>query len=82
MPKFWSSLTTTIQITEEDIRAYYANDDSRVSVNFDQANELILCLQLIESASVAVHSSLHDSLLDLLPQLMLLLKHPLKAVSR
>lgn len=51
-------------------------------MNFDQANELILCLQLIECSAVAIHPSLSDNLLELLPKLNLLLKHPLKAVSK
>lgn len=81
VPIFWSLLKDTIKITEDDILAFYATDDSSKLVNFDQANELILCLQLIECAAAAVHPSLIDELLELLPKLNLLLKHPLKAVS-
>lgn len=82
MPSFWNLLTNTIRITDRDIQAYYASDnESRQLVNFEQANELIMCLQLIESASLAIHSDLTDDLLGMLPTLILLLKHPLKAVS-
>lgn len=80
VPKFWNLLKDTIQVTEDCIQAYYVNDESRKLVNFEQANELILCLQLIESASLVVHTNLVDDLLELLPKLVLLLKHPLKAV--
>lgn len=81
IPIFWSLLKDTIKTTEEDIEAYYATDGTATPVNFDQANELILCLQLIECATASVHQSLSDELLDLLPKLSRLLKHPLRAVS-
>lgn len=74
-------LKDTIKTTEEDIKSYYATDGTATPVNFDQANELILCLQLIECATTSVHPSLSDELLDLLPKLSRLLKHPLRAVS-
>lgn len=82
VPIFWSLIKDTIKITDDDIRAFYEPGASRKPVNFDQANELILCLQLIECAAVAIHPSLSDNLLELLPKLNLLLKHPLKAVSQ
>lgn len=81
MPIFWSLIKDTIKITDDDIHAFYATGDAQKPVNFDQANEIILCLQLIECAAVAIHSSLSENLLELLPKLNLLLKHPLKAVS-
>lgn len=81
VPIFWSLLKDTIKITEDDINAFYANGNAAQPINFDQANELIMCLQLIECASAAVHSTLTDELLELLPRLNLLLKHPLKAVN-
>lgn len=81
VPIFWSLIKDTIKITDEDIQAFYVTGDAQTPVNFDQANEMILCLQLIECAAVAIHSSLTDNLLELLPKLNLLLKHPLKAVS-
>lgn len=80
VPVFWNLITDTIKVTDDDINAFYATGDSRKPVNFDQANELILCLQLIECTAVAIHPSLSDKLLELLPQLNLLLKHPLKSV--
>lgn len=81
VPIFWSLIKDTIKMTEDDVQAFYATGDEKKPVNFDQANEIILCLQLIECAAVAIHSSLSDNLLELLPKLNLLLKHPLKAVS-
>lgn len=81
VPIFWSLVKETIKVTEEDINAFYATSaNSRKPVNFDQANELILCLQLIECAGAAIHTNLSKNLLELLPKLNLLLKHPLKAV--
>lgn len=77
---FWSLVKDTIKITEDDIHAFYTTGDDCKPVSFDQANELILCLQLIECAAVAIHPSLSDNLMELLPKLNLLLKHPLKAV--
>lgn len=82
VPVFWSLLKDTIKVTEDDIQAFYANDDSVKTVNLEQSNELILCLQLIECAALAVHSDLTNDLLELLSQLNLLLKHPLKAVKK
>lgn len=73
-------LKNTIKVTDEDIASFYAADENQKLVNFEQANELITCLQLIECAAVAIHPSLHDDLLELLTPLGLLLKHPLKAV--
>lgn len=81
VPIFWSLVKDTIKITEDDIFAFYATGPNRQPVNFDQANELMLCLQLIECSAVAIHSSLSENLLELVPRLNLLLKHPLKAVS-
>lgn len=81
VPIFWSLIKDTIKMTEDDVQAFYATGAEKKPVNFDQANEIILCLQLIECAAVAIHSSLSDNLLELLPKLNLLLKHPLKAVS-
>lgn len=81
VPIFWSLIKDTIKITDDDIQAFYVAGDAQKPVNFDQANEMILCLQLVECAAVAIHSSLTDNLLELLPKLNLLLKHPLKAVS-
>lgn len=80
VPIFWSLIKDTIKITDDDICAFYAVGNSQKAVNFDQANEIILSLQLIECAAVAIHSSLSDNMLELLPKLNLLLKHPLKAV--
>lgn len=80
MPIFWSLIKDTIKVTDEDINAFYATGDARKPVNFDQANELILCLQLIECSGAAIHANLSKNLLELLPKLNLLLKHPLKAV--
>lgn len=81
IPIFWSMIVDTIKVTEDDIKAFYASGDLHKPVNFEQSNELILCLQLIECTAIAIHSSLSDKLLELLPRLNLLLKHPLKAVS-
>lgn len=80
VPVFWNLIKDTIKTTDEDIQAFYITGDLRKSVNFEQANELILCLQLIECAAVAVHSNFSDNLLELLPKLNLLLTHPLKSV--
>lgn len=80
VPIFWSLIKDTIKITDDDICAFYAIGTAHTAVNFDQANEIILSLQLIECAAVAIHISLSDNLLELLPKLNLLLKHPLKAV--
>lgn len=80
VPIFWSLVKDTIKITDDDICAFYAIGAAHKAVNFDQANEIILSLQLIECAAVAIHISLSDNLLELLPKLNLLLKHPLKAV--
>lgn len=71
----------TIKVTEDDIQSFYKTGDAKNPVNFDQANELISCLQLIECTAVAIHSSLSDNLLELLPKLNLLLRHPLKSVG-
>lgn len=81
VPIFWSLIKDTIKITENDIRAFYESGDAQKPVNFDQANELILCLQLIECAAVAIHSTLSENLLELLPKLNLLLRYPLKSVG-
>ncbi|XP_055324394.1 TATA-binding protein-associated factor 172 [Sitodiplosis mosellana] len=80
VPIFWGLIKDTIKIRDEDICAFYATGNDQKPVNFDQSNELILCLQLIECSAVAIHPSLSDDLLELLPKLNLLLKHPLKAV--
>lgn len=71
----------TIKITDDDINRMYAVENGTNTINFDQANELIMCLQLIECAAPSVHANVIDELFDLLPKLYLLLKHPLKAVS-
>lgn len=81
VPIFWGLIKDTIKIKDDDICAFYATGNDRKPVNFDQANELILSLQLIECSAVAIHPSLSDNLLELLPKLNLLLKHPLKAVG-
>lgn len=71
----------TIKISEEDIdRINDPNNDTN-AINFEQVNELIMCLQLIECAAPAIHANAIEDLFDLLPKLYLLLKHPLKAVS-
>lgn len=80
VPIFWTIINNTIQITEDDIRQMYSIGHDMKPVNFDDANELITCLQLIECAAAAVHPLLIHNLLELLPKLNLLLKHPLKAV--
>lgn len=81
VPIFWSLVKDTIKVTEDDIQSFYKTGDAKNPVNFDQANELISCLQLIECTAVAIHSSLSDNLLELLPKLNLLLRHPLKSVG-
>lgn len=78
---FWSLIKDTIKVTNDDICAFYVTGNDQKPVNFDQANELMLCLQLIECSAVAIHPSLYENLLELLPKLNLLLKHPLKAVG-
>lgn len=80
MPIFWTLINNTIQITEDDIRQMYSIGHDMKPVNFEEANELITCLQLIECAAAAIHPLLVHDLLALLPKLNLLLKHPLKAV--
>lgn len=79
VPIFWTLLKTSIQFTEEDLQRIYLDDST--PVNFDQATKIMTCLQLIESASITIHPTLIEELLELLPQLNILLRHPLKAVS-
>lgn len=81
VPIFWTLIKNTIQITEDDIRHLYSDGHDMRPVNFDEANELVTCLQLIECAAPAIHQSLVRDLFELLPRLNLLLKHPLKAVK-
>lgn len=71
----------TIQITEDDIRQMYSAGHDLKLVNFEESNELITCLQLIECAAAAIHPALVPSLMEMLPRLNLLLRHPLKAVT-
>lgn len=76
VPVIWTlidSLKTTA--TDESIAQLYTE-----IINVDQANELVTVLQLIEVATPHLHQSLHDHLFSLMPQLSLLLKHPLKTV--
>lgn len=49
-------------------------------VDFVAAHELITCLQLVETMSPYIHESIMDRLMDLLPHLTQLLRHPLKAI--
>lgn len=71
----------TIQITEDEIEKMYSTDDDYLPVDYDKANEMITCLQLIECSAAVIHPSLIGELLELLPKLDLLLRHPLKPVS-
>lgn len=56
-------------------------EDVENMANFDQANDLITCLQLIECTAPFISAAIIDDVFELLPKLCLLLKHPLKAVS-
>lgn len=49
-------------------------------VRISKAEDLILCLQILEVVAPTIHSSLHSQLLDLLPTLCDLLEHPFRAV--
>lgn len=76
VPVIWAlieSLKTTA--TDDSIAQLYTG-----IINVDQANELITVLQLIETATPHLHQSLHDKLFSLMPQMSLLLRHPLKTV--
>lgn len=62
------------------------NDDLVNPVNqnvgdVEKSNELITYLQLIEVIAPHLHSDHHAKLFSLLPHLIILLRHPLKAVS-
>ena len=46
-----------------------------------QCNELMTSLQLLEIAGPHLHACMHERLFEMLPQLGLLITHPLKAVS-
>lgn len=50
------------------------------SVDYPAAHELITCLQLLEVMSPYVDGGIVGRLFDLLPHLMQLLRHPLKAI--
>lgn len=81
IPILWTLIKNTIQITDDELENMYATNDTFLPINYDKANEMITCLQLIECSATVIHSSLIDDLLELLPKLNLLLRYPLKAVS-
>lgn len=72
----------TIQITEEDINEMHDKHVEICTINYEQTNELLMCLQLVECAAPSIHSTIIEGLFELLPKMYLLLKHPLKAVSK
>lgn len=78
---FWSIIMDTIRITDIDISHLHAQGPNHKPINYDLANELMICLQLIECSAPYIHADVIDQVFELLPKLCLLLKHPLKAVS-
>lgn len=78
VPVFWSILTDTIKITDNDIRQM--NDVHRNMIDFNLAAEFMTSLQLMEICIPHIHADIIEQLFELLPMLRLLLQHPLKAV--
>lgn len=78
---FWSIIMDTIRITENEISYLHAHGPEQKPINYDLANELMICLQLIECSAPHIHADIIEQVFELLPKLCLLLKHPLKAVS-
>ncbi|KAJ6635131.1 TATA-binding protein-associated factor [Pseudolycoriella hygida] len=76
VPVFSSLLDALKLLVNDDL----VNPLNLNSINIDKCNELITYLQLIEVVAPHIHNIHHEKLFSLLPQLTILLRHPMKAI--
>lgn len=77
VPVFLNLLEALKLLVNDDL----VNPVSQNVGDVEKSNELITYLQLIEVIAPHLHNEHHAKLFSLLPHLIILLRHPLKAVS-